>query len=83
MQDDVQEQYADIYSDTTLQDLSSEENDENLVWCHHPISDRVAVLQFMGEQNGVDKTTAHKVTGNIQPLTVFSDILAVIVYETN
>jgi hypothetical protein len=31
MQDDVQEQYADIYSDTTLQDLSSEENDENLV----------------------------------------------------
>jgi hypothetical protein len=70
MQDDVEEQFADIDSEdlkyTTLQDLSSEENDEDLEWCHYLISDKAAVLQFMGEQSGVDKTAGHKFTKNFQ-----------------
>jgi hypothetical protein len=57
VQDDVEEQYADIDSeeelkDTALQEPSSaEENNEDLLWCHQPPSDKADVHQFVGEQN--------------------------------
>jgi hypothetical protein len=92
VQDDVEEQYADINSeeelkDTTLQDPSSaEENDEDLEWHHQLPSDKADVHQFVGEQSGLNKTAAPNITENSQSrdffLLYFHTILVVIVQET-
>jgi hypothetical protein len=94
VQDDVEEQYADIDSegelvDTTLQDPSSaeEENVEDLE-CHHQLlSDKADVHQFVGEQNGLNKAAAPTITENSQPcelfLLYFQTILAAVVQETS
>jgi hypothetical protein len=92
-QEDAEEQYADIGSeeelgDTTLQDPSSvEENGEDLGWCCQFPSAKADVHQFVGEQNGLNKTTATDITENSQPfeflLLYFQTILAVTVQETN
>jgi hypothetical protein len=91
VQDDVEEQYADIDSeeeleDTTLQDPSSaEEND--LEWHSQLPSDKADVPQFVGEQKGLNKIAACNIIENSQPRNVFLlyflAILEVIVQETN
>jgi hypothetical protein len=93
VQDDVEEQYADIDSeeepgDTTLQHpLSAEQKDEDLGWCHQFPSAKADVHQFLGEQNGLNKIAAPNITENSQPseffLLYFQIILAVTVQETN
>jgi hypothetical protein len=91
-QDYVEEKYADINSeeeleDITLQDPSSAEENDDLEWCHHLPSDKSDVRQFVGEQNGLNKTAAPNITENSQPrdffFLYFYTILTVIVQETN
>jgi hypothetical protein len=91
-QDDVEGQLADIDSeeeleDTTLQDPSSAEENDDLEWHHQLHSGKTGLYQFVGEQNGLNKTPARKITENSQPrdffLLYFQTLLAVIIQETN
>lgn len=74
MQDEAEEQYTDItlegeLEDTRLQDPSPAE--EVSEWCYELPSDKADMHQFVGEQKGLNKTTATNITENSQPRDFF------------
>jgi hypothetical protein len=70
VQDDVEMQYSDTDSEEDLEDTilqnpsSDEENYEDLEWCHQLPSYKADEHQFVGEQNGLNKTATSNITEN-------------------
>jgi hypothetical protein len=60
---------------------------ETFKWCCKPPSDKEDVLQFVGEQNGLNKSAALNISKNSQPLSFLSmcpqTILPATVQDTN
>jgi hypothetical protein len=55
------------HEDATLHDPSSAEENDDLEWCHQLPSDKADVHQCVGEQSGLNRTTACNITENSQP----------------
>jgi hypothetical protein len=54
-----------------LQDPSSAEENDDSEWHYQLPSDKADVHQFVGEWNGLNKTTATNITENPQPRDFF------------